>query len=76
MAEDFPRTTLSFYRYVILENINEMRDSLYREFDALQVFGRIYIAREGSMRRSLYLLITLKNSLKTYMLIRNFQKSI
>ena len=46
MAEDFPRTTLSFYRYVILENINEMRDSLYREFDALQVFGRIYIARE------------------------------
>jgi UPF0176 protein len=47
MAENFPRTTLSFYRYVILENVNEMRDSLYKEFDALQVFGRIYIAREG-----------------------------
>ncbi len=47
MAEDFPRTTLSFYRYVILENVNEMRDTLYREFDTLQVFGRIYVAREG-----------------------------
>ncbi len=47
MAEDFPRTTLSFYRYVILENVNEIRDSLYKEFHALQVFGRIYIAREG-----------------------------
>ncbi|MBK8585111.1 MAG: rhodanese-related sulfurtransferase [Bacteroidetes bacterium] len=47
MAEDFPRTTLSFYRYVILENVNEMRDMLYREFEAFQVFGRIYVAREG-----------------------------
>ncbi|HQW24038.1 MAG TPA: rhodanese-related sulfurtransferase [Bacteroidia bacterium] len=47
MAEDFPRTTLSFYRYVILENVNEMRDMLYKEFEAFQVFGRIYVAREG-----------------------------
>lgn len=47
MSEDFPRTTLSFYRYVILENVNEMRDQLYKELDALQVFGRIYVAREG-----------------------------
>lgn len=47
MAENFPRTTLSFYRYVILENVNEMRDMLYKEFEAFQVFGRIYVAREG-----------------------------
>lgn len=47
MAEDFPRTTLSFYRYVILENVNEMRDLLYKELDALQVLGRIYVAYEG-----------------------------
>lgn len=47
IAEDFPRTTLSFYRYVILENVNEMRDMLYKEFEEFQVFGRIYVAREG-----------------------------
>ena len=47
MEETFPRTTLSFYRYVIIENVSEMRDSLYKELDALNVFGRIYVAREG-----------------------------
>lgn len=47
LKEDFPRTTLSFYRYVILENVNEMRDLLYKELNELQVFGRIYVAREG-----------------------------
>ena len=42
-----PRTTLSFYRYVIIENPQEMRDTLYREWHELSVLGRIYIAREG-----------------------------
>ncbi len=42
-----PRTTLSFYRYVILENPAEMRDQLYKEWFALGVLGRIYVAREG-----------------------------
>lgn len=46
-AEDFKRTTLSFYRYVIIENPEEMRNTLYREWDSLNIFGRIYIAREG-----------------------------
>jgi UPF0176 protein len=42
-----PRTTLSFYRYVIIENPQEMRDQLYLEWHQLGVLGRIYIAREG-----------------------------
>lgn len=42
-----PRTTLSFYRYVILENPQHMRDTLYAEWFPLGVLGRIYVAREG-----------------------------
>ncbi len=45
--EPFRRVTLSFYRYVILENIVLLRDELYMRFQELNVFGRIYIAREG-----------------------------
>ena len=46
-ADATPRTTLSFYRYVILENANEFRDQLYREWNELGVLGRIYLAYEG-----------------------------
>ena len=42
-----PRTTLSFYRYVILEDLQEIRDFLYRAWVEMGVLGRIYIAREG-----------------------------
>ena len=45
--ETFRRVTLSFYRYVILENLEPFRDQLYMQFAELQVFGRIYIAAEG-----------------------------
>src|SRR5687768_16560165 len=47
MEEPFRRVTLSFYRYVIIEDAHEKRDTLWREWNALQVFGRIYIAHEG-----------------------------
>jgi UPF0176 protein len=47
LEEDFRRITLSFYRYVIIDDIDDIRDRLYREFDELKIFGRIYIAREG-----------------------------
>lgn len=47
MEEPFKRTTLSFYRYVIIENPNDYRDELYKRWDALNVKGRIYVAREG-----------------------------
>lgn len=47
MEEPIKRITLSFYRYVIIENPSECRDELYKRWDALNVKGRIYVAREG-----------------------------
>ncbi len=47
MAEPFSRKTISFYRYHYLENPQEFRDSIYRDWFPLDCFGRIYIAREG-----------------------------
>src|SRR5690349_16181337 len=45
--EPFERTTLSFYRYVILEDVSNLRTDLYLKFSEIGVLGRIYIAREG-----------------------------
>ena len=47
MNEAFHRRTISFYRYFILENPQEFRDQIYREWETLGCFGRIYVAREG-----------------------------
>lgn len=47
MEEDFRRVTLSFYRYVILPQPEEVRDRLYAQWEAIQCFGRVYVAREG-----------------------------
>ncbi len=41
------RTTLSFYRYVRLTEVEALRHELYSEWDALGVLGRIYISQEG-----------------------------
>jgi UPF0176 protein len=46
-TETFKRKTLSFYRYVSIENPAGFRDDLYRKWSELNCFGRIYIAREG-----------------------------
>ncbi len=46
-AETFKRRTVSFYRYVIIEDPQAMRDTLYREWSELNCLGRIYVAREG-----------------------------
>jgi UPF0176 protein len=46
-AEGFPRTTLSFYRYVRIADPAIMRNALYAEWEALGALGRIYLAREG-----------------------------
>jgi len=46
-AEGFTRKTVSFYRYVIIENPEELRDILYKDWFELGVLGRIYIAKEG-----------------------------
>ena len=47
MAEDFERTTISFYRYVQLTDLQALRDQLWIEWSELQVFGRIYLSAEG-----------------------------
>lgn len=47
LAETTPRTTISFYKYFTIEDPQQFRDELYVKFEALKVFGRIYIAREG-----------------------------
>jgi UPF0176 protein len=45
--ESFKRITISFYRYVIFDNPKQTRDMLFEEWAKLNIFGRIYIAREG-----------------------------
>ena len=45
--ETFKRITISFYKYTILENLPELRDDLYTDWNELGVLGRIYIAEEG-----------------------------
>ncbi|MBC7652398.1 MAG: hypothetical protein H7101_11675, partial [Deinococcales bacterium] len=47
LQETEPRTTLSFYHYFPIDNSKEFRDYLYKNLDALFVFGRIFIATEG-----------------------------
>lgn len=46
-SEDFKRVTLSFYKYVIIDNPDELRNSLYLQWNNLNVLGRIYLAHEG-----------------------------
>lgn len=45
--ETFRRKTISFYKYYYLDNPQEFRDAIYRDWDELNCFGRIYVAREG-----------------------------
>ena len=47
LAETEPRTTVSFYKYFQIEDPQAFRDALYKQFEPLKVFGRIYIAHEG-----------------------------
>ena len=47
MEETFHRITISFYQYFPVKNPQEFRDYLYKQLSALQVFGRIYVAKEG-----------------------------
>lgn len=41
------RTTISFYKYHLIENPQEFRDSLYIQWERIGVLGRIYVANEG-----------------------------
>jgi len=45
--ETFKRVTVSFYKYILLDNLLELRDDLYNKWNDLGVLGRIYLADEG-----------------------------
>ena len=45
--ETFRRKTISFYRYHRLDNPEEFRNYIYREWEKLNCLGRIYVACEG-----------------------------
>ena len=45
--EAFDRTTISFYQYFTIQDPVLFRDDMYQALNAMQVFGRIYIATEG-----------------------------
>lgn len=47
LAETEPRTTVSFYKYFNIAQPQQFRDDLWKAFEPLKVFGRIYIATEG-----------------------------
>lgn len=47
VEETFKRVTLSFYRYVKIDNVEEFRNTLFDAFANLNVLGRIYVAHEG-----------------------------
>ena len=45
--ETTKRITVSFYRYVIIDQPSELRDHLFIQWNQLKVLGRIYVAHEG-----------------------------
>lgn len=45
--ERIKRKTVSFYRYVRIEDPASLRDRLFREWSELNCLGRIYLAHEG-----------------------------
>ncbi|HTO14527.1 MAG TPA: rhodanese-related sulfurtransferase [Edaphocola sp.] len=47
LAEITPRITISLYKYFKIEDPQQFRDDLYIQLEALKVFGRIYVAKEG-----------------------------
>jgi UPF0176 protein len=46
-TENLRRTTVSFYKYHLIENPQEFRDELFEKLELLGVLGRIYVAAEG-----------------------------
>ena len=45
--ENFKRITLSFYKYIKLDNLEELRHGLFLEWNELNILGRIYLSIEG-----------------------------
>jgi UPF0176 protein len=73
------RITLSFYHYFFIEDPQQFRDMLYKKFDIIKVFGRIYVAPEGinaqvSVPASLF--ETFKNELSSIPDLQNLRLNI
>ncbi len=47
LQETEARVTISFYKYFHIADPQQFRNNLYIQFDAIGVFGRVYIAKEG-----------------------------
>ena len=45
--ETFNRITCSFYKYIDIENPIGLRDRLYISWSNFNIFGRIYVSKEG-----------------------------
>ena len=45
--EAFDRLTLSFYKYIEIDNLESFRNQLYLDWSVLGVLGRVYLASEG-----------------------------
>lgn len=46
-TEEFERKTLSFYRYVKIEDPQSFRDELFVTWSKFQILGRVYVSQEG-----------------------------
>ena len=45
--ENFKRRTCSFYRYILIDDPQVLRDELYKDWFDLRILSRVYIATEG-----------------------------
>ena len=72
--ENFNRVTVSFYKYITLDNLDVLRDELYASWSDLKILGRVYIAKEGiNAQISVpdYNLDAFKSLLKSYKHFKN-----
>ena len=46
-SEQFERITCSFYRYINMKDLSNIRNQLYTRLIEINILGRIYIAHEG-----------------------------
>ena len=72
--EKFKRITISFYKYIKIKNIKDIRDELFIEFYKMKILGRIYVAEEG-INAQISIpenkIINLKKYLKNNKLLKN-----
>jgi len=47
LESNVERTTLSFYKYAQIQDVEKFRNELYRALNAVEVYGRIYVSEEG-----------------------------